>query len=170
MTSKATHKRKEMGYAKARKLSFSKKEIGIMSNTKSNKYNISQSEAMGGYYFYLKHYNSNPNFAGQYREPGYTFFADMLTYFPYYSGETLLNKLKGYENRMLNMYCKGNPQAYEVMIDSLNLLGWVIYEKVGGERDEVAEWLFSEYERLMYRDWKKYVSADEMGDIRYNLD
>lgn len=134
----------------------------------TNKYNITPFEAMSGYAFYDHHFNSNPQYK-EYRETRYTFFGDMLCYFPYYTGKKLLNELQNYEQGMLNRYCKGNPEALEIMIDSLNLLGWVIYEKVGGARDEIAEWLFNEYERLMYRDWKMYVSEEEMEDIWHNL-
>lgn len=158
-----------MSYVKARTLNYNKKQIDAIKSFKGSKYGITTMDAMYGYATYEQHYNSNPYFNGEWRDPGYTFYGDMLTYFPYYSGETLLNKLKGYESEMLETYCKGNPQALEVMIDSLNLLGWLLYEKVGGQRDEIAEWLFSEYERLMYRDWKRYVSESEMSQIYSNL-
>ena len=152
-----------------KKEQYAKSGFGKLIEPKwSNKYNITPMDAMSGYAFYDRHYDSNPQYP-EHRDAGYTFFGDMMCYIPYYKGEALLEKLQEYEALMLKRFCKGNPQAYEVMIDSLNLLGWVLYGRLGNNTDEVTDWLFKEYERLMYRAWKEYVTEEEMGDIMYNL-
>ena len=124
---------------------------------------------MLGYAIYEKHYDSNP--CHYVRDSGivYTFFGDMLVYAAYNSGDKLLKKLQGYEQRMLTQYCKKDPKAYCVMIDSLNLLGWYLYKHNNNKTDAVIDWLFSEYERLFYTDWKNYVSESDMASIRREL-
>ena len=133
-----------------------------------NLFHITSKELFYAHYIYCKHYNSNPQFKEE-REPGYTFFADMLYYVATKNEKSLLNALKAYEERMLNRFCKKDPKAYCVMIDSLNYLGWMLYSKIGGAENEVVSWLFKEYERLFYRDYLNYVSQKQMEDIWYEL-
>ena len=123
-----------------------------------------------GYAFFERNYRPNPDFENIHPGISYTFLGDMLCYFPWYSGEELLNKLKKYEKDMLKEFCKGNPKAFEIMIYSLNELGWIVYSDVNGEKDIISKWAFDEYNRLMYDVWKKYVSEEEMVSIRINLD
>lgn len=121
----------------------------------------------GAHYTYTAHYNSNP-YITEHREPNYTFFADMAILANFYGGEQLKKKLVAYEKRVIHL-CKKNKEALCIMIDSLNLLGWVLYESNGRQRDEAIDWLFAEYERLFYRDWTNYVSEEEMRDIWHEL-
>ena len=116
---------------------------------------------------YENHFNSNPYITGQ-RELLYTFFADMAVTGLYKTKDEYLAYLKSYVARMLNQYCKNNAVAYEVMIDSLNLLGWWFYEKHG--RDEITDFLFGEYERLFCTDaYLNYVSHEQMKVVYSNL-
>lgn len=100
----------------------------------------------------------------------YTFLPDMLSYFPWYSGEKLLSNLKGYEDDMLKKFCKKDPKAFEVMLFSLNMLGWLVYGDVDEKKDIIAKWAFDEYNRLALGDWNQYVSEDDICSILYNLD
>lgn len=133
-----------------------------------NKFHISNQELFYAHYIYCKHYNSNPQYHEE-RDPGYTFFADMLCYVATENDDCLLNELKAYEERMLQRFCKKDPKAFCVMIDSLNYLGWMLYSKTGGTENNVVSWLFKEYKRLFYRDYLNYVSQDQMKEIRYEL-
>ena len=122
-----------------------------------------------GYGIYIKHYNSNPKYS-EFREPTYTFFGDMYVYAAHSKGSELIKELEGYEKRMLKQYCKKDPNAFCIMIDSLNYLGWVLYAHNGNEPDSVTDWLFNEYKRLFYTDWKDYVTEEQYCDIYWELD
>lgn len=117
------------------------------------------------HYFYIKHYNSGP-WQTEYREPNYTFFADMAICANFYGGEQLKAKLKAYKNRVMHL-CKNNKDALCIMIDSLNLLSWVLFEANGNQPDPAIDYLIAEYENLMYNEecYRKYVSDNDMKDI-----
>ena len=117
--------------------------------------------------YYIKHYNSNPAY-GEDREPDYTFFADMVIMLNYKDDTpALLKEVQSYEKKMLKSYGK-KPKAYCIMIDSVNLLSWfcasVGYHNLG-------RWAAEEYEDLFYNEdtWSKYVTEDQMDDIRAEL-
>ena len=118
-------------------------------------------------YAYYRHYNSNPQFTEQ-RDPKYTFFSDMAAYCMFNDKQTALNKIQGYVGRMLKRFGKDTEGLLE-MIDSLNLLGWVLYQTNGDKKDALTDWLFKEYERLFYEDWKDYLTEEEMSRIWYEL-
>lgn len=117
---------------------------------------------------YIKHFRSGYNRSGN-EEVYYTFFADMASDFNFHSGDKLLNVLKSYEKRMLNTFCKRDAQAFEIMIDSINQLAWLA-DALGDKYANITEWASNEYRRLFYKDWKQYVSEEQMEKIWYNLD
>ena len=78
--------------------------------------------------FYQNHLNGGVIRDNIEEEELYTFFADMTQYVNFHSGKDLIKELNSYVKRMLKSYCKGNRNAYCVMIDSLCLLSnlWFI--------------------------------------------
>lgn len=146
----------------AKRLRKNAKRDKEMSNLMSLPYNR-RFEWAGANCYYIHHYNSNP-YISEHRVPNYTFFADMAILANFYGGEILKQELAKYEKRIIH-FCKNNKEALCIMIDSLNLLGWFLYESNGRQRDEAIDWLFAEYERLFYRDWASYVSEEDMRDI-----
>lgn len=121
-------------------------------------------------YAYFKHYNSNPHFQEK-REPLYTFFADMMVYiYLENSNEKALEEIKKYVKRMMRSYGKYRD-AYCIMVDSLNILGWYCYGANGNNACPLSDYLFAEYNHLMWGNvWKNYITEDEFNSIVYELD
>ena len=119
--------------------------------------------------FYLNHISENPAVEKDVieKESLYTFFADMTVYANFSSGDKLLKELKSYVKSMLKTYCKGNRNAYCVMVDSLCLLTGLLYNANGNETDSVIKWCGDTYRDLFYNEntYLKYVTEDEMESI-----
>ena len=108
-------------------------------------------------YAYTQHYNSNKS---EWEECNYTFFADMGIYFNFNNEDKAIEEVSKYVESMLKTYCKGKKEPYSIMVDSLNYLGWVfhhynVYEKA-------QKWLFGKYESLMYVEYSKWISEDDL--------
>jgi len=119
--------------------------------------------------FYENHISENPAVEKDVidKETSYSFFADMAVKCTFSSGEKLLNELKSYVKRMLNKYCKGNRNAYCVMVDSLCLLSNILYNANGNETDSVVDWCGDTYRDLFYNKntYLKYITEYEMMSI-----
>jgi hypothetical protein len=124
-------------------------------------------EAIGAYY-YDHYYSNNNRMDKEYLEPlglwnedpRYTFMYDMTFYL------NDVKKLSSYVDRMISRFVKHSAQAYCEMLDSLNNLGWLVYQHYGD--CETSKWLFDKYNSLNM-DWEKYVSKDQYYAIIYIL-